>query len=113
MVFDGLDRVLPSGFGASLYVWFVDLDDVDPSREQILHLGIDGIRVGKCQRLVIGVEIVLRLLRHRERAGEGDLDWAVGVLFQERDMPGLHRPPTLDGAGHARDGDVFAGSVNR
>ena len=70
----------------------VELDHVGAGREQVLDLLVQ--RDGAVHRDggVVLVVLVEQLLRHGERAGNGDLDRPVGVGAQERHVPDLHRP---------------------
>ena len=83
---DGLDRVPPGRLGTSLQVRLVDLDDVGAGRLQVSELLVDGLRVREREAALVAVVIVLRLLRHRERPGHGDLDPAVGERTEELDV---------------------------
>jgi hypothetical protein len=55
--------------------------------------------------------VVLRLLRHRERTRNGDLDPPVGDGAEELDVAHLDRPRAADRADDARDGILVAGPV--
>ena len=57
--------------------------------------------------------IVLRLLRHRERAGHGDLYALVGVTAQEFEVAHLHRLAATDLTAHARHRNRLAAAVER
>src|SRR5439155_26766464 len=63
-------------------------------------------------RLVL-VEIVLRLLRHRERTGQGGLDPAIGAGAQEKYVAHLDRVRPLDRSDHARNRVGVTGAVER
>ena len=65
---DRLDRVLARRLGPRLEVRLVDLDDVGAGRLEVAELLVDGLRVREREAAVVGVVVVLRLLRHRERA---------------------------------------------
>jgi hypothetical protein len=54
------------------------------------------------------IELVLRLARHRERAGERDLDRTIGIAAQERDIAHLDRAQPADRADDARHHDGAA-----
>ena len=74
-----------------------------PAAEKIVDLFVDGGGVVKCQLFLCLVGVVLRLLGHREGAGHGHLDRAVGVGQQEGKIPQLHRvlaPDLSHDAGH-------------
>ena len=77
------EAVVAGGLGPGLHVGLVDLDDVGAGGVQVLDLGVDRGGVRHRRRLEVGVVVVLRLLRHRERAGHGHLDRVVGVRLQE------------------------------
>ena len=85
------DAVRAGRLGPSLQVRLVELDDVGAGREQVLDLGVARVGVRHRHRLDVGVELVLRLLRHRERARHRDLDGPVGVGPQELGVPHLDR----------------------
>ena len=77
------EAVLAGRLGPGLHVRLVDLDHVGAGGMQVLDLGVDRGGVRQRRRLEVGVVLVLRLLRHRERAGHGHLDHVVGVRLQE------------------------------
>ena len=66
---DRLERVLVCAIRTSLQVRLVDLDDVRARRLEIPQLLVDGFRIREREASLVGVVVVLRLLRHRERAG--------------------------------------------
>ena len=68
------DTELPGLLRPGLHVRLVDLDDVGARGEQVDDLVVDGAGVGQRQLGRVCVEVVLGLLRHRERPGHGDLD---------------------------------------
>ena len=74
----------------------VDLDDVGARLEQVADLLVDRHREVHRQLGLVVVELVRRLLAHRERAGQGDLDRAVGVAAQEAQVVDLDRPRAAD-----------------
>ena len=96
-----------------LHVGLVDLHDVGAGGEQVLDLLVDRGRIVERQLLLVLVEIVLRLLRHGERAGHGDLDRAVGVGAQELDVAHLDRVLAPDLADDARHRIGMAAAVER
>ena len=100
---DRLDRVLARRLGPCLEVRLVDLDDVGPGRLQVVELLVDGLRVGEREAPLVVVVVVLRLLGHRERPGNGDLDPAVGERAQELDVADLDRARAADRAYDLRD----------
>jgi hypothetical protein len=59
------------------------------------------------------VEVVLGLLRHRERARNGDLRGLAGVRSQELEIANLHRVPARDRACNARHRVRMAAAVER
>ena len=73
---DRLDRVLARGLRPCLEVRLVDLDDVGAGCLEIVQLLVDCRRVRQREAPLVVVVVVLRLLRHRERARHGDLDRA-------------------------------------
>ena len=96
-----------------LHVGLVDLHDVGAGREQVLDLGVDGGGVVERHLLLVLVEVVLRLLRHRERAGHRDLDGARGVGAQEFHVVDFDRMLAPHLAGDARHRIGMAGAVER
>ena len=66
---DRRDRVLAGGLGSGLEIRLVDLDHVGAGRLQVARLVVDRGGVGERQLRRVAVEVVLRLLRHRERPG--------------------------------------------
>ena len=86
-----LQAVLPRLLGPRLHVGLVDLHHVGAGGEQVLDLRVHRVGVVHRRLFVAGVEVVLRLLQHRERAGHGDLDLAVGVRAQELQVLDLDR----------------------
>ena len=107
---DGLDAVAPSGFGARLQPRLVELHDVGTGREEIVDLLVDGLGVGEREALLVAIVLVDRLLRHRERARQRDLDRLARVRAQELDVANLDRPAALDRPGDDRHGDLVAGA---
>ena len=95
-------RVVPSFVRTGLEIWLVDLHEVGARRKQVEHLVIDGRSVGHRQRRSVAVEVVLGLLRHRERAGHGDLDRVSRVRPQEADGLHLDRATANDRTAHTR-----------
>jgi hypothetical protein len=79
-------------------------------RLQIADFGVDRCGVVHDQPFLVLVELVLGLARHRKRAGEGDLDVAVGVGPQELDIVDFDRPQPPDQADDARHHDGAAGT---
>src|SRR5215208_7083399 len=71
-------------------------------REQVLDLSVDGGGVVERHLLLVLVEIVLRLLRHGERAGHRDLDGARGVGAKKPHVVDLYGMLAPDLAGYAR-----------
>jgi tetratricopeptide (TPR) repeat protein len=96
---DRPDAVAPRPVRVGLQVRLVELDDVRPGREQVPDLLADRLGVGHGERLGAAVEVVLRLQRHRERPGHGDLDGPVGVRAQEPQVVHLDRAPPPDRPG--------------
>ena len=77
------EAVLAGRLGPGLHIGLVDLDDVGAGRVQVLDLGVDRGGVRHRGRLEVGVVVVLRLLRHRERSRHGHLDGVVRVRLEE------------------------------
>ena len=71
----------------------VELDHVGAGGCEVVHLRVH--RRGEVHHHLVGVliELVLRLLRHGEGAGQGDLRLALGVAPQERHVGDLDRLP--------------------
>ena len=63
----------PGEIGRVLYLVLVELDHVGAGLLQVERLGVDGLGKGHRELLIVLVELVLGLLAHRERAGQGDL----------------------------------------
>ena len=99
---DRLDRIGSRGLGARLKIRFVQLHNEDAGRVQILNLLVDGGGVVHRQRLVIRIVIVLCLLRHRERPGQGDLGPAIRAMDEVGRLASLDRTPAPDSARYAR-----------
>ena len=97
--------VLPRLVRLRLHVRLVELDDVSARLEQVLHLRVD--RGGIVERHVglARIEFVLRLLGHRERPGNRDLDRARGVRPQEANVARFDGMPSADAAHDARHDD--------
>ena len=72
-----------------LHVRLVDLHDVGAGGEEIADLLVDRRGVVQRRGFLARVEVVLRLLRHRERAGHGDLRSAASVCA----LAGTAGPP--------------------
>ena len=108
-----LQPVLPRFFRARLHVRLVDLHVVGAGREQIADLLVD--RGGVIHRRVFLalVEIVLRLLQHRERTGDGDLRLAIRVAAQELDVVDFDGMAACDPADDPRHGVGMARSIER
>ena len=96
---DGLHAVAVRRVGARLQVRLVQLDDVGSRREQVPDLLADRLGVPEGEGLGAAVVIVLRLLRHGERPGDGDLDGPAGVRAQELQVLHLDRMPSPDWPG--------------
>ena len=87
------EAVLAGRLGPRLHVRLIDLDQVGTGRVQVLDLGVDRGGVRHRRRLEVGIVVVLRLLRHGERAGHGHLDRVVGVRLKKS----TSRTPTGSG----------------
>jgi hypothetical protein len=87
----------------------VELDHIGAGRLQIADLGVDRRGVIHDQLFLVLVELVLGLPRHRERAGQGDLDFAA-VLAQKFDVAHLDRAQPADRADNSRHDDRAAGA---
>ena len=74
--FNAVEAVLARLLRPRLHVGLVDLHDVGAGGEQVADLGVDGRGVVHRRGFLAGIEVVLRLLQHRERARHGDLDLA-------------------------------------
>ncbi len=88
--------------GSGLHVRLVDLDDVGTGCEEVADLLVHRRRVVDGEGLLALVEIVLGLLRHRERPGHGHLHGPVGVGLQELQVADLDRMLAADRPDHAR-----------
>ena len=109
----GRDPELSCPLRSGLHVRLVDLDDVGACREEVGDLVVDGARIRQSELGVRFVEVVLGLLRHRERARDGHLDRLRGVRAQELDVAHLHGVPALDRADDARHRVGVAAAVER
>ena len=96
-----------------LEVRLVDLDDVGPCGLQVAQLVVDRLRVPEREAPPVRVVVVLRLLRHREGAGHGDLDPPLGERTEELGVPNLDRPRAPDRADDPRDRVLVARAVER
>src|SRR5919201_4322806 len=110
---DRLDSVLPRPLRARLEVRLVDLHNVRAGRLEIAEFLVDGFGVREREAPPVAVVVVLRLLRHRERAGNRDLDPAIGDRAEELDVAALDRPRPSDLADDPRDWVLVAGAVER
>jgi len=97
-------------FRAGVQPGLVELDHIGPGRLQVAHLGVDRGGVVHHQLFLVLVKLVLGLARHCERAGQGDLDPALGVGAQELDVAHLDRPQPADRLDDARHHDGAAGA---
>ena len=86
------EAVLPRLFRPRLHVGLVDLHHVGASGKQVLDLLVHRLGVVHRRVLVALVEVVLRLLRHREGAGHGDLGLARRVRLEELHVPNADGP---------------------
>ena len=107
---DRRQRQAPRLLGARLQPRLVELDHIGAGRLQIADLGVDRRGVIHDQLFLVLVELVLGLTRHRERTGQGDLDFAVGVGAQKFDIANLDRPQPADRTRDARHDDGAAGA---
>ncbi len=110
---DRLERVLARGVGPCLQVRLVDLDDVRACRLEVAQLLVDRLRVGEREVSRALVVVVLGLLRHRERPGDGDLDPPVRDRTEQLDVTHLDRTRAPDRAHDARDRVRVARPVER
>ena len=103
----------PGRLGTGLHVGLVELDDVGPGGEQVPDLLVARVGVRESDRSWVAVEVVLRLLRHRERAGHRHLHGAVGVGLEELEVTALDRTWPADRADHAGHRVRVAAAVQR
>ena len=110
---DHLDAELAGLIGPRLHIGLVDLHDVRAGGKQVTDFLVD--RGGIVERhLPDGrVEVVLRLLGHREGAGDGDLDGLARMAAQELDVAHLHRTRPADATHDARHGIGMPAAVER
>ena len=80
---DRLDGIFARGVGTGLEVGLVDLNEIGAGGLEVAQLFVDGFRVGEGEASPVAVVVVLCLLRHRERARNGDLDAPIGDRPQE------------------------------
>ncbi len=104
---------LPRLFRPRLHVGLVDLNDVGARGKEILDFRVDGGRVVDGRFLVRPVELVLRLLSHRERPRYGDLDLPCRVRPEKPHIADGDRVPAPDLSDDPRNGIGMAGSVER
>ncbi len=90
----------------------VELDDVGASLDQLVRLLVHRRGVVHAHRLGVLVELVLDLLAHGERAGQGDLGELVGVGAQELHVAQFNGPGAPDLADHARHRRLLAAVVH-
>jgi hypothetical protein len=101
------------GLRARLHVRLVELHDVGAGGQQVEDLLAHRGRVGQAELARGAVEVVLRLLGHRERAGHGDLHGLARVRAQELEVAHLHRMLAGDRPDHARDRVRMPAAVQR
>ena len=99
---DRLHRIALCEFRIVAHPGFVELDHVGAGLLQVQRFGVDGFGKRHRELFVVLVELVLGLLAHGERAGQGDLGGAVGILAQEFHVVQFDRAAALDLADHAR-----------
>src|SRR4029453_17162372 len=75
--------VAPRLFGTGLHIGLVDLNNVGARRKEIFDFLIHRGRVVHREFFFILVEVVLSLLRHRVRAGNGNLDRSICIAAEE------------------------------
>src|SRR5690606_3206708 len=109
---DRTDGVLAGLLGARLEPRLVELHDVGAGSEQVRDLLAHGFRVSERERLAAAVMLVDRLLRHRERPGQRDLDDAVGVRAEEAHVAHLDRLAPADRSGDERHRNLRAGPAD-
>ena len=107
---DGLDRIAPSEVRIVAHPGLVELDHVGAGLLQIERFGVDGGGERHRQFLVVLVVLVLGLLAHRERSGQGDLGRAVGILAQKFHVVQFDRPGSLHFANDARHRRLVSGA---
>ena len=110
---DGVEAEGARLFRPCLHIGLVDLDIIGAGREQILDLGIDRDRIIMGELGLVGIMIVLGLLRHGEGAGDGDLDPAIGIGAEEKDVAHLDRVAAGDLADDARHRIGLAAAIER
>src|SRR5262249_52540985 len=85
------DAVLLRALREALHPRLVELDHVRTRGKELLYLLVDGSSKLHRKRLAIGVVGGFRLLRHRKRARQCNLDLPISVCAQESDISNLHR----------------------
>ena len=108
---DHLDAVLARLVGARLHVRLVDLDDVGAGAKEVLDFLIQRGCVAHRHRFLILVEIVLRLLRHGEGAGDGDFDLVGRIGAQKRHVAHFDGVLSPDRPGNAGNRARLAGAI--
>jgi hypothetical protein len=89
-----LETISARLFRPRLHIGLINLNDIGSGCEQILDLGVHCRRIVECHLLIVFVEIVLRLLRHREWTWHRHFDHAVRVGAQEFHIFHLDGMPT-------------------
>ena len=86
----------------------VELDHVDACGLDLARLGVEDLGEGACELLAAAIVGVEQRVDHRHRAGQRELDAAVGGAAQERGILDEHGVPARDGPGHHRHLRVVA-----
>ena len=100
---DGGNGEAPRPLGARLHPRFVELHHINAGLEQLVYFFIDGGGVVKGEVGLVRIIIVLCLLAHGERAGNGGLEQTVAVAAQKHciaNLYGLRAPDRADHAGY-------------
>ena len=107
----GLDAVLTGLFWPCLHIGFIHLNHVCAVGKQLQYLCIQGHGIVHGRLLFGGVKIVLRLLQHGERARHRDLDLALCMGLEKKQILQLDGPGAPDLAHNAGHRVGVAGTV--
>src|SRR5262245_24065931 len=110
---DGVGRARARWLRRRLEVGLIDLHDVRAGCFEMAELVVDRVRIAERKAALVVVVVVLRLLRHRERARNGDLDPAVRDRAKELDVAHLDSSGAADRADDARHRILVTGAVER
>src|SRR5262245_190152 len=108
-----LQPILARSVRMLLHPRLVDLHDVCARREQILDFIVNRGGVIEDHRLVRFVDFILRLLGHREESGHSHVYRSIRLGPRELQVSQLYGICPADLAGHARDRNRLAATIQR